>query len=75
MENTIENLQCRMIELALEKGCLTAPEVLEISQRLDQIIIREQRLLLASVAYPERDILTVGQSFVASFEDCITNRR
>ncbi len=73
MNDEIEQLRCRMMELALKRGCFTAPEVLAISQRLDVLIVREQRLRFDSTAYPKRNIFTAWQTSVTSFKNLTTD--
>ncbi|HEU4963327.1 MAG TPA: aspartyl-phosphate phosphatase Spo0E family protein [Bacilli bacterium] len=40
----IETLRAEMIRVAEYKGCLHDPQVIELSQRLDQLLVRMQRL-------------------------------
>ena len=72
MYETIEELRCRMIELAEEKGHLSDPAVLAISRKLDSIIIVEQRRRMNSIANSQRNVCFIWQSSKTRFKDFIS---
>ncbi|QQE76958.1 aspartyl-phosphate phosphatase Spo0E family protein [Alicyclobacillus sp. SO9] len=45
MNQLIEHLRCKMIDLAHERGSLTHPEVIAVSEQLDDYIVKVQQLL------------------------------
>lgn len=44
----VNDLRCQMLKVAEEKGSLTDPDVVAISQRLDVLIVDLQRKIIQS---------------------------
>jgi len=63
MQTTIiEYLRQKMIKTADEKGSLTAPEVIRISQQLDRFIVMIQRVNLTMRTNSKRNVFTFVRS-------------
>jgi len=62
-EEMIEYLKHKMVCVAEEKGSLTHPDVVAISQRLDLFLVQVQRSRLAAYTNPKRNVSFVRQTF------------
>jgi hypothetical protein len=71
VEETIDQLRCRLIKLATEKDSLVDPEVIALSHRLDSLIVFEQRVRLKSLTNPQRNIFSVWQSSITRLKNFV----
>lgn len=58
MENIIEHLRSKMTQVAKDRGNLTHPDVVAISQRLDRFILLQQQWIAVAGMHAERGTLT-----------------
>jgi hypothetical protein len=70
--DAIENLRCKMIKTAAEKGSLLDPTVLAISRQLDYLIVVEQRRRIHRITNSKRNILSFWRSPVSSLKNMIS---
>jgi hypothetical protein len=72
VSEAIEDLRCKMIEAAMEKGSLLDPSVLAISRQLDFLIIEEQRRRVIRAANSKWKVLSFWRSPVSSLKNMIS---